>query len=165
MCIRGPPAPRPLPPDFRGPRPRRPRLDRDPPMMSNGQGWLYVAAVLIPLVAFAIQLLFGRVLRERNAYVATGAIATSCVLSLLGFFGYMAASGGMPAPHHGEEAHAVEKGHAARIHHVGVGSDLAALADDPAATLGSWARGERRQVLKDLTFETDDGEAIVAGKM
>jgi proton-translocating NADH-quinone oxidoreductase chain L len=53
--------------------------------MSDWQGWLYVAAVLIPLAAFAVQALFGRWLRRLNALVATGAIAISCLLSLTGF--------------------------------------------------------------------------------
>ena len=43
--------------------------------MSNWQGWLYVAAVLIPLGAFIVELLAGRWLGRLNAYVATDAIA------------------------------------------------------------------------------------------
>ena len=57
-------------------------------MMNDWQGWLYVAAVLIPLVAFAIELLAGRLLGRLNAYVATAAIATSFALSLFGFVSY-----------------------------------------------------------------------------
>ena len=53
-------------------------------MMSHWQGWLYVAAVLIPLGAFAIQAVFGRWLGKLNAWVATAAIAASCGLSLVG---------------------------------------------------------------------------------
>ena len=52
--------------------------------MSNWQGWLYVAAVVIPLAAFVVQLLFIRVLKRLNAYIATAAIASSFVLSTIG---------------------------------------------------------------------------------
>src|SRR5262245_31547522 len=57
--------------------------------MNHWQGWLYVAAVLIPLGAFIVELLAGRVLRRLNAYIATGAIATSSVLSLIGLASYL----------------------------------------------------------------------------
>jgi proton-translocating NADH-quinone oxidoreductase chain L len=72
-------------------------------MMSHWQGWLYVAAVLIPLAAFAVQALFGRWLKRLNAYIATGAIGAACVLSLLGL------ATALPsllagAPHHAAEA-------------------------------------------------------------
>ncbi len=49
---------------------------------------LYVAAVLIPLAAFVVELLAGRWLKRNNAYVATGAIAFSFLLSLVGFVDY-----------------------------------------------------------------------------
>jgi proton-translocating NADH-quinone oxidoreductase chain L len=49
---------------------------------------LYVAAVLIPLGAFAIELVGIRLLGRLNAYLATGAIALSCILSLVGFIDY-----------------------------------------------------------------------------
>ncbi len=52
--------------------------------MSNWQGWLYVAAVLIPLAAFVIEVLFVRVLKRLNAYIATGAILASFALSVVG---------------------------------------------------------------------------------
>lgn len=55
-------------------------------MMSNWQGWLYVAAVVIPLAAFVVEVLFIRVLKRFNAYIATAAIAASFVLSLVGLF-------------------------------------------------------------------------------
>jgi proton-translocating NADH-quinone oxidoreductase chain L len=58
-------------------------------MMSDWQGWLYVAAVLIPLGAFAIQALGERWLGRLNASIATGAIGTSCVLSLLGLLFFL----------------------------------------------------------------------------
>jgi len=57
--------------------------------MSNWQGWLYVAAVLIPLAAFVVEILAGRWLKHLNAYIATGAIATSCLLSMVGFVSYL----------------------------------------------------------------------------
>lgn len=53
-------------------------------MMNHWQGWLYVAAVLVPLAAFTVELLGGRLLKRLNAYIATGAIGFSCVLSLIG---------------------------------------------------------------------------------
>ncbi|MBV8676166.1 MAG: NADH-quinone oxidoreductase subunit L, partial [Planctomycetaceae bacterium] len=54
----------------------------------NWQVGLYVAAVLIPLAAFVIQVVGIRVLGRLNAFVATGAILASFVLSLIGFFEY-----------------------------------------------------------------------------
>jgi proton-translocating NADH-quinone oxidoreductase chain L len=70
-------------------------------MSTPWQVWLYVAAVLIPFVAFWIQLLFLRRLRGWNAYIATGAIASSCVLALLGFFLALPA---LLTPHHAPDA-------------------------------------------------------------
>jgi proton-translocating NADH-quinone oxidoreductase chain L len=67
--------------------------------MSNWQGWLYVAAVLIPLGAFVIELLGGRWLRRLNAYIATAAIVTSFVLSAFGLASYIAANPEMWAEH------------------------------------------------------------------
>jgi proton-translocating NADH-quinone oxidoreductase chain L len=52
------------------------------------QAGLYVAAVLIPLVACAVELIFIRLLKQNNAYIATGAIGLSCLLSLIGFVDY-----------------------------------------------------------------------------
>ena len=49
---------------------------------------LYTAAVLIPLAAFAIELLFIRILGRLNALIATGAILLSFALSLVGFVDY-----------------------------------------------------------------------------
>ena len=69
--------------------------------MSNWQGWLYVAAVLIPLAAFAIELLFIRVLKRFNAYLATAAIASSFVLSAVGM-AYALPSLWNAHPHHAE---------------------------------------------------------------
>ena len=54
----------------------------------NWQVGLYVAAVLIPLAAFTIEVLFIRQLKQLNAYLATGAIGLSFVLSAIGFFNY-----------------------------------------------------------------------------
>jgi proton-translocating NADH-quinone oxidoreductase chain L len=59
-------------------------------MMHDWQGWLYVAAVLVPLGAFVVQLLGLRWLGRLNAYIATGAIGTSFVLSFVGFILYLA---------------------------------------------------------------------------
>ncbi len=68
--------------------------------MNQWQGWLYVAAVLIPLVAFAIQILANRGLRHWNAWIASGAIGVSFLCAAIGFVAYFAETGGMPAPHH-----------------------------------------------------------------
>ena len=46
--------------------------------ISDWQVGLYVAAVLIPLAAFAVQAIFIRQLKRLNAYIATGAIVLSC---------------------------------------------------------------------------------------
>ena len=66
---------------------------------------LYVAAVLIPLAAFAVQLLAGKYLKRLNAYIATGAIAASFLLSLIGFVSYFVFEAKGVFAHHGE-AHA-----------------------------------------------------------
>jgi proton-translocating NADH-quinone oxidoreductase chain L len=57
--------------------------------MSHWQSGLYIAAVLIPLGAFVVQLLGGHWLGRLNAYIATGAIGTSCVLSIIGLGSYV----------------------------------------------------------------------------
>ncbi len=49
---------------------------------------LYVAAVFLPLIAFTVQLLGIRILGRLNALIATGAIGTAFVLSLIGFGEY-----------------------------------------------------------------------------
>src|SRR3954452_24395741 len=49
---------------------------------------LYAAAGLLPLAAFAIEVIFIRQLKRLNAYLATGAIGLSCLLSLVGFIDY-----------------------------------------------------------------------------
>ena len=51
---------------------------------------LYAAAVLIPLAAFAIEVIFIRQLKRLCAYLATGAIGLSFLLSLVGFVDYYA---------------------------------------------------------------------------
>ncbi|MEW4571197.1 NADH-quinone oxidoreductase subunit L [Tautonia sp. JC769] len=80
-------------------------------MMNQWQGWLYAAAVLIPLIAFAIQIVASRGLRHRNAWVASGAIGVSFLCSAIGFVSYWLESGGMPAPHH----HASSPGDGAEV--------------------------------------------------
>jgi proton-translocating NADH-quinone oxidoreductase chain L len=77
--------------------------------MNNWQVGLYLAAVLVPLAAFAVQLLLIRVLKRANALVATGAIAASLALSLVGLGSYVAESASVvvgPAASHEEEEHA-----------------------------------------------------------
>ncbi len=63
---------------------------------------LYVAAVLIPLAAFAIEAIFIRQLKRYNAYIATGAIFLSFFLSFIGFVNYF----GFTAPWNESESHA-----------------------------------------------------------
>ena len=64
------------------------------------QVWLYVAAVLIPLAAFVIEAVFIRFLGKMNAYVATGAIGLSFVLSVVGVLVYTIESGFFAKAHH-----------------------------------------------------------------
>jgi proton-translocating NADH-quinone oxidoreductase chain L len=56
---------------------------------------LYAAVVLIPLLAFVIEILFIRQLKHRTAILATGAIGLSCVLSLVGLVDYLIEAPGM----------------------------------------------------------------------
>ncbi|MFI5458584.1 MAG: NADH-quinone oxidoreductase subunit L [Isosphaerales bacterium] len=79
---------------------------------------LYVAAVLIPLAAFAVEVIFIRQLKRANAYLATGAIGLSCLLSLIGFLDYAYETSGFSRPHHAE-------------------SQAAPAAEGPAAAHGS----------------------------
>ena len=83
---------------------------------------LYAAAVLIPLVAFAIEVLFIRRLKRFNAILATGAIGLSFLLSLVGFADYyLIEAKGVFAEHHaaaepgtaGEHAESAGAGHEA----------------------------------------------------
>ncbi len=55
---------------------------------------IYVAAVSIPLVAFVVEVAAGRWLGRRNAYVATGAIGLSFLLSVVGAVAYFAQARG-----------------------------------------------------------------------
>src|SRR3954470_10687820 len=73
---------------------------------------LYVAAVLIPLAAFTIELLFSRLLGRFNAVVATGAIGLSFLLSLVGFIAYFSEAEGVFA-HPGPPSAEAEPGAAA----------------------------------------------------
>src|SRR6516225_8216107 len=94
------------------------------------QAGLYVAAVLIPLAAFAIEVLFIRFLGKLNAYIATGAIGLSFVLSLIGFIKYTIESHGFTKSHHEAGAHAAaEPGKAA----VRPATDEADAKAEPAA--------------------------------
>jgi proton-translocating NADH-quinone oxidoreductase chain L len=60
---------------------------------------LYVAAVFLPLAAFVVEILGIRILRRLNAYLATAAIATSFVLSLIGFLSYFSTAQGVFGHH------------------------------------------------------------------
>src|SRR5206468_2096967 len=74
---------------FHEPRARPPRTGRfaagrvgqslsdEASAMNQWQGWLYLAAVLIPLGAFLIEFLAGRWLGRLNAWIATIAIGSS----------------------------------------------------------------------------------------
>ncbi len=75
-------------------------------MMSHWQGGLYAAAVLIPLAAFAIQILGGRRLGpgRRHAIVATAAIGLSLLLSLVGL-GSALGAGAFSSPHDADGHH------------------------------------------------------------
>jgi proton-translocating NADH-quinone oxidoreductase chain L len=118
--------------------------------MSHWQGRPYVAAVLVPLLAFVVERLGGRRLGHRNAYLATGAIGVSFALSLLGFVLYMVASGGMPTSpgDRQDEARLVSR--------VPIAADLRALRDDPMATVRGWLKGQRRQVWdRGVSFKSD----------
>src|SRR5208337_4550397 len=83
---------------------------------------LYVAAVLIPLAAFAIEVIFIRQLKRLCAYLATAAIGLSFLLSLAGFVDYFVIEAeGVWAEHHaaaepgvlGEDTRAVLRHHEA----------------------------------------------------
>jgi proton-translocating NADH-quinone oxidoreductase chain L len=84
---------------------------------------LYVAAVLIPLAAFTVEAVFIRQLKRWNAYLATGAIGLSFLLSLVGFIDYyLVEAEGVFAEHHA--AAPAEAGH---------GGEAAGHHDAPAA--------------------------------
>jgi proton-translocating NADH-quinone oxidoreductase chain L len=89
---------------------------------------LYVAAVLIPLAAFAVEAVFIRQLKRWNAYLATAAIGLSFLLSLVGFIDYYffeaegvfaehpaagAAAPGQEAGHDAAAVHQAASGHEA----------------------------------------------------
>jgi len=74
---------------------------------------LYVAAVLIPLAAFVIELVFIRQLKRWNSYLATGAIGLSFVLSLIGFVDYYVIEAeGVFADHHASAPSEADPSHA-----------------------------------------------------
>jgi proton-translocating NADH-quinone oxidoreductase chain L len=81
-------------------------------MMSHWQGWLYVAAVLIPLASFTVQALLGRWLKRLNAWIATAAIGTSCALSLVGLAAALPGLLSGPPHHAAEDAEATVGEHA-----------------------------------------------------
>jgi len=83
---------------------------------------LYVAAVLIPLAAFVVEVIFIRQLKRLNAYLATGAIGLSCVLSLIGFLAYAFETKGFYRPPHAE-AHRSEAAGGPAAEHSAAGAD------------------------------------------
>ncbi len=54
-------------------------------MTNDSRAWLYVVAILLPLGAFALQVLGGRRWGKAGPWIATGAIGGSFGLSLVGF--------------------------------------------------------------------------------
>ncbi len=54
-------------------------------MTNDGRAWLYLVAILLPLGAFALQVLGGRKWGKVGPWIATGAIGASFALSLVGF--------------------------------------------------------------------------------
>lgn len=80
--------------------------------MNDWQINLYLAAIAIPLAAFVVQILGGRWLKELNAHIATAAIGTSFVLSLIGFVDYFVIEAPKhPVAHHHAEAEGESEGH------------------------------------------------------
>jgi proton-translocating NADH-quinone oxidoreductase chain L len=65
--------------------------------MEHWQAWLYVAAVLLPLASFTVQILGMRILGNKSAYVATATIATCFGLSVFGLFSYITTGPGIGA--------------------------------------------------------------------
>ncbi len=100
---------------------------------------LYVAAVLVPLAAFAVEAIFIRQLKRYNAYIATGAIGFSCLLSVVGFLDYAVESGGFAHP---SDAHAAETEHGAAHPRPSTTSRWSGRA---ASTGCSWAVEQSRQ--------------------
>ncbi|HEX8204292.1 MAG TPA: NADH-quinone oxidoreductase subunit L, partial [Isosphaeraceae bacterium] len=125
--------------------------------------WVYVAAVLIPLGAFAVEALGGRWLGRLNAYIATGAIVASFVLSLVGFFGYVAHAPAMFAEHHaahGEaEAPEAPEGPATTIRHAH--EPLAWEGHLDWVTLGTGLRGAAPALTIPLGVHIDNLAAIM----
>jgi len=78
---------------------------------------LYVAAVLIPLAAFAVEAIFIRQLKQYNAYLATGAIGLSCLLSLVGFIDYFLFEPQVVLEAHHAESHDGESAQAPAAEH------------------------------------------------
>src|SRR5215217_1881974 len=92
---------------------------------------LYVAAVLIPLAAFTIELIGIRLLGRLNAYLATGAIGLSFVLSAIGFFQYFFVEAhGVLEAHHADASAAAEPGAHEHAHE---GAEAAAQPRKPLA--------------------------------
>src|SRR5579883_1811703 len=117
------------------------------PMNSDWHVGLYVAAVLLPLAAFAVQALFARQLKRANAYVATGAIIVSFFLSLIGFGEYFrqAPWGAQTVTHaaegEGHEAEAAEAGpHTPALTWKGEVSWVALGGEEVATDTGQGAR-------------------------
>jgi len=115
---------------------------------------LYAAAVLIPLAAFAVEVLFIRQLKRLNAYLATGAISLSFLLSLVGFIDYyFIEAEGVFAEHHA----------AAELGQLGESAPPAAV-DDHGAAKGPHAwPGNFDWVILDVKSPAIPGDAL-AGK-
>jgi proton-translocating NADH-quinone oxidoreductase chain L len=116
---------------------------------------LYVAAVLIPLAAFAVESIFIHQLKRYNAYIATGAIGLSCVLSVIGFLDYAVETGGFFRPAHAEAVGPTQPGaHAeeATAHHKPIvwshDIDWVVLGGNAAVTAGGAGGTTQRVELK-----------------
>ncbi len=72
-------------------------------------GSLYVIATLLPLASFIVLFLGGRRWGKAGAYVAIGAIAGACVLSVIGLVGYLSHS---PTHDHAATTEHVAQSHA-----------------------------------------------------
>jgi len=109
-------------------------------MTMSWQVGLYIAAVLIPLAAFAVELFFGKYLRRLNAYIATAAIAASFVLSLVGFVSYFFFTAEGVFEHHGEGAQSHAGASAEPGRDAGADGSHAAEGGAPSGAGGGHAR-------------------------
>ncbi len=117
--------------------------------MSSWQAWLYVAAVLIPLVAFVIQFVGMPRLGRRNALLATAAVGVSCLLSLTGLILYSVDHPAMLRGHEAGAAHSGEEvAHAGETAHNPGRADTAWTLDTEWVALGEGLAGPGSPALR-----------------